>query len=81
MKQINLQDGFLNALRKSKATVTLVTTNGFQMKNAVVLSFDNYAVLLIFDGRETLVFKHAISSIIANNELNFMAEVKYDDAE
>lgn len=62
-KSINLQDVFLNQARKEKIPVTIFLTNGFQFKG-VVKGFDSYTVILDSDGKQQLVFKHAISTII-----------------
>lgn len=61
-KNINLQDVFLNQARKEKAAVTIYLTNGFQFKG-MVKGFDNYTVILDCDGKQNLVYKHAISTI------------------
>lgn len=62
-KAINLQDVFLNQARKDRIPVTIYLTNGFQFKG-MVRGFDNYIVILDCDGKQNLVYKHAISTII-----------------
>lgn len=62
-RQVNLQDAFLNAARKRRIPVTIFVTNGYQINNAIILSYDSYVVLTECDGREMLIFKHAISTI------------------
>ena len=62
-KAINLQDVFLNQARKDKIPVTIYLTNGFQFKG-IVRGFDNYVVILDCDGKQNLVYNHAISTII-----------------
>ncbi|MCI5904267.1 MAG: RNA chaperone Hfq [Oscillospiraceae bacterium] len=62
-KNMNLQDVFLNQARKDKTFVTFYLTNGFQFKG-IVKGFDNYAVILDCDGKQELVYKHAISTIV-----------------
>ena len=62
-KQQNLQDTFLNAVRKSKAAVTIFLVNGVKLQG-VVSWFDNFCVLLRRDGQSQLVYKHAISTIM-----------------
>lgn len=62
-KNINLQDVFLNQARKDKIPVTIFLTNGFQFKG-MVRGFDSYTVILDNDGKQSLVYKHAISTII-----------------
>ncbi len=59
---INLQDVFLNQVRKEKIPVTVYLTNGFQLKG-VVKGFDNFTVVLDSDGRQQLIYKHAISTV------------------
>ncbi|MBE6826748.1 MAG: RNA chaperone Hfq [Oscillospiraceae bacterium] len=62
-KQINLQDTFLNQARKDRIPVTIFLMNGYQFKG-IVKGFDNYIVILECDGKQQLVFKHAISTIV-----------------
>ncbi|QAT40229.1 RNA chaperone Hfq [Clostridium sp. JN-9] len=58
----NLQDIFLNSTRKNKITVTVYLTNGFQLKG-IVKGFDSFTVVLDCDGRQMMIYKHAISTI------------------
>ena len=60
--QINLQDAFLNLVRKEKIPVTIFLVNGFQIKG-VVKGFDNFTVIVETDGKQQLVYKHAISTV------------------
>ena len=63
MKTIaNLQDLFLNEARKSKIPVTIFLTNGFQLKG-FVKGFDNFIVIIDSEGRQLMIYKHAISTI------------------
>ena len=62
MKPENLQDRFLNQARKDRTTVTLFLMNGFQLRGTI-LSFDQFAVLVLSDNRQNLIYKHAISTI------------------
>jgi len=59
---INLQDVFLNQVRKEHIPVTVYLTNGFQLKG-LVKGFDNFTVVLDSEGRQQLIYKHAISTI------------------
>lgn len=59
---INLQDVFLNQVRKERIPVTIYLTNGFQLKG-LVKGFDNFTVVLDSDGKQQLVYKHAISTV------------------
>ena len=62
-KTQNLQDLFLNQLRKDKAAVTMFLMNGFQMRG-VVTGYDSFTVVMDSDGKQQLIYKHAISTII-----------------
>ena len=61
-KDMNLQDVFLNQARKERLPVTIFITNGFQFKG-IIKGFDSYIVVLDSDGRQNLIYKHAISTI------------------
>lgn len=60
--QFNLQDAFLNQVRKDKILVTIFLINGFQLKG-LVKGFDNFTVIVELEGRQQLVYKHAISTV------------------
>ncbi|HAG12208.1 MAG TPA: RNA chaperone Hfq [Desulfotomaculum sp.] len=60
--QINLQDAFLNQVRKENISVTIFLVNGFQLKG-MVRGFDNFTVLLESEGKQMMVYKHAISTV------------------
>ncbi len=60
--QFNLQDAFLNQVRKDKVMVTIFLVNGFQLKG-LVRGFDNFTVIVELEGRQQLVYKHAISTV------------------
>ncbi|MYL33232.1 RNA chaperone Hfq [Pontibacillus yanchengensis] len=60
-QSVNIQDQFLNQIRKDHVQVTIFLTNGFQLRG-VVKAFDNFTVLLESDGKQQLIFKHAIST-------------------
>ena len=62
-KKQNLQDAFLNSVRKSKTPLTIFLVNGVKLQG-VVSWFDNFCVLLRRDGQAQLVYKHAISTIM-----------------
>jgi host factor-I protein len=62
-KKQNLQDTFLNAVRKAKTPLTIFLVNGVKLQG-VVTWFDNFCVLLRRDGQAQLVYKHAISTIM-----------------
>jgi host factor-I protein len=62
-KKQNLQDTFLNAVRKQKTPLTIFLVNGVKLQG-VVSWFDNFCVLLRRDGQMQLVYKHAISTVM-----------------
>ncbi|WP_071459528.1 RNA chaperone Hfq [Bacillus massilinigeriensis] len=61
MKQINIQDQYLNQLRKDGTNVTVFLLNGFQLRG-MIKGFDNFTVLFESEGKQQLVYKHAIST-------------------
>ncbi len=60
--KVNLQEVYLNDARKNNKIVSIYLVNGVQLKG-LVKSFDNFTVLLVNDGKEQLIYKHAISTI------------------
>jgi host factor-I protein len=72
-KLINLQDVFLNQARKDHIALTIYLTNGFQLRG-MVRGFDNFTLILDSDGRQQLIYKHAISTIIPANPLELKIE-------
>ncbi len=80
MDKNNLQDIFLNSVRKSKAPVTIFLVNGVKLQGNVTW-FDNFSVLLRRDGFAQLVYKHAISTVMPSVPLQlYEAEQKDLDA-
>lgn len=63
-----LQDQFLNALRVQRVPVTLFLVNGFQQRG-VVSSFDGFTLLLLSEGKQYLIYKHAISTIVPQTKV------------
>ena len=61
-KPQNLQEGYLNRARQERLGVTLFLVNGFQMRG-YIRGFDNFVVLLETEGRQQMVYKHAISTV------------------
>ena len=74
-KDINLQAVFLNQARKDRIPVTIYITNVFQFKG-VVKGFDNYTVILDTDGKQNLIYKHAISTISPATNITIMQPEK-----
>ena len=71
--QSNLQDHFLNAVRKTKNPVTLFLVNGVKLQG-VITWFDNFSVLLRREGTVQLVYKHAISTVMPSLPIDLMGE-------
>ena len=70
-KALNLQDVFLNQARKEKIPVTMFLVNGFQFKG-IVKGFDSYVVILDSEGKQQVVYKHAISTIQPSRNINLL---------
>ena len=62
-KTMNLQDAFLNKIRKDKLSVTMFLMNGFQLRGTVT-GFDSFVVMLDSEGKQQMIYKHAISTIV-----------------
>ncbi len=60
---INLQDAILKEVRRDKVPVTLFLMNGFQLRG-VVSGYDNFVVVLVTDGKQQMIYKHAISTLV-----------------
>jgi host factor-I protein len=73
-KAQNLQDTFLNHVRKSKTSVTIFLVNGVKLQGFVTW-FDNFCVLLRRDGHSQLVYKHAISTIMPASPITMFEAV------
>ena len=65
-----LQDLFLNDLRKERQLVTVFLMNGFQMKG-VITGFDSFVVCLVSEGRQQMIYKHAISTVVPARPVKF----------
>ena len=59
---INLQDAILKECRRDKVPVTLFLMNGFQLRG-VITGFDSFVVVLVTDGKQQMIYKHAISTL------------------
>lgn len=69
----NLQDLFLNNARKNKILITIYLTNGVQIKGNVK-GFDNFTVILDSEGKQMMVYKHAISTMVPSKPVLFTSE-------
>ncbi|TQR04697.1 RNA chaperone Hfq [Psychrobacillus soli] len=73
MKPTNIQDIYLNQLRKNNIFVTVFLLNGFQLKG-LVKSYDNFTVLFESDGKQQLIYKHAISTFAPSKPVSLNEE-------
>ncbi len=71
-RQQNLQDIFLNTIRKSKVPVTVYLVNGVKLQG-VITWFDSFCLLLRRDGHSQLVYKHAVSTVMPEMPLSLQA--------
>ncbi|MCB1191985.1 MAG: RNA chaperone Hfq [Leptospiraceae bacterium] len=69
----NIQDYILNTARKEKVELTVYLLNGVPLKGRVV-SFDNFTIILENDGKQQLIYKHAVSTIIPSKTIKFQVE-------
>jgi host factor-I protein len=76
-KSINIQDNFLNHLRKENIPVTVYLTNGFQIRGQL-RAFDNFTIVIDSEGRQQMVYKHAISTFVPQRAVNLQQEVAPD---
>ena len=76
-KNLNLQDVFLNQARKEKTLVTMILVNGYQFKG-VVKGFDSYVVILDCEGKQNVVYKHAISTIVPGRPISILDSSERD---
>ncbi len=68
---MNLQDMLLNQARKENIPVTIFLMNGFQIR-CVIRGFDSYCVLVESDGKQQLIYKHAISTLVPMKNISIM---------
>ena len=77
-KRQNLQDIFLNSVRKSKMPLTIFLVNGVKLQG-IVTWFDNFCLLLRRDGQSQLVYKHAISTIMPSGTVQMFEQEEIED--
>ncbi|SPF55754.1 RNA-binding protein Hfq [Candidatus Desulfosporosinus infrequens] len=65
----NLQEIFLNQVRKEKIAVTIFLVNGFQLRG-LIKGFDNFSVVIEFEGKQQMVYKHAVSTVMPIRPIN-----------
>ena len=74
-KTQNYQDAFLSAVRRDRSTVVVFLMNGFQMKG-IVRGFDSFVVMLDTDGKQQMIYKHAISTIVPPRPVELSPEAE-----
>ncbi len=79
-KTQNVQDVFLNHIRKQKTPVTIFLVNGVKLQG-IVTWFDNFSVLLRRDGHTQLVYKHAISTVMPSMPIQLFEPEKEENTE
>lgn len=70
-KQVNIQDHYLNQLRKDNMLVTVYLTNGFQIKG-LIRAFDNFTIIIDSEGKQQMIYKHAISTFTPQKAISLM---------
>lgn len=74
---MNLQDSFLNHVRKENIGVIIYLVNGFQIRG-MVRGFDNFTIIIENEGKQQLVYKHAVSTISPSGSMTIMQPEKRD---
>lgn len=77
-KSINIQDNFLNQLRKENIPVTVYLTNGFQIRGQI-RAFDNFTIVIDSEGRQQMVYKHAISTFTPQRAVSLQAPAESNE--
>lgn len=77
---MNLQDSFLNHVRKENLAVVIYLVNGFQIRG-LVRGFDNFTVIIENEGKQQLVYKHAISTTSPVSNITIMQPEKTEKKE
>ena len=72
-KTQNFQDLFLNQVRKEKLAVTMFLMNGFQLRG-IIRGFDGFTVILDSEGKQQMIYKHAISTVVPLRPIAFDGE-------
>lgn len=68
---INLQDVFLNKVRKENNEITVFLINGYQIKG-FIKGFDNYVIIIENSDKQQMVYKHAVSTIVPSKQVKFV---------
>ena len=79
-KQKNLQETFLNKIRKEKIPVTVFLLNGVKL-SGIIAQFDNFSVMLRREGHSQLIYKHAISTLMPSDPVQLFESDVRDESE
>ncbi|WAH35321.1 RNA chaperone Hfq [Alicyclobacillus dauci] len=79
-QQINIQDTFLNQVRKDKIPVIVYLVNGFQIRG-IVRAFDNFTIVVEAEGKQQMIYKHAISTFIPMRQVSLASEATGSESE
>ena len=71
-EMINLQDAILKECRRERVPVTLFLMNGFQLRG-IITGYDSFVVVLVTDGKQQMIYKHAISTLAPMKQLKAAA--------
>lgn len=74
---VKLQDVFLNQVRKNHVSITIFLVSGYQLKGSVS-GFDPYTIMLDSEGKQQLIYKHAISTIVPSKPINMNVEAQVE---
>lgn len=74
-RKINLQDDFLNKVRKNHILITVFLVSGYQIKG-YVKGFDDFTIIMDSEGKQQMIYKHAISTIIPSKSVEFNLGIK-----
>ena len=70
----NLQDAILKEVKRDKVPITLFLMNGFQLRG-IITGFDSFVVVLVSDGKQQMIYKHAISTLAPMKPLKAAATI------
>ena len=73
-EQTNLQDAILKEVQKDRVPITLFLMNGFQLRG-IITGFDSFVVVLVTDGKQQMIYKHAISTLAPIRSLKAVAQL------
>lgn len=77
--EVNYQDIFLNKIRQERVPITVFLTNGFQMRGTL-RGFDHFVLVLECDGKQEMVYKHAVSTLIPSRRLELFTKREKEGA-